>query len=224
MLIQELFESVSLQSTIKNIVALTADVTHQTYDKIKQELEKYATNRGGLTKGWKIVEGRHQSQWYQTYYWNKMENDLRDLIKQGGKKLPIIQTLLKNYEANFKAVEASLPEGLIEAGRILNVPELTRVGRVWMDDRKQYQDFILRLKRGEDASTQSKPLLRQPQPQTTSRETVVAQQQQSEQLVNFILGQVPKDVAGDIRNAIARSPNKLQALQAELTKRGIDLS
>lgn len=43
----------------------------------------------------------------------------------------------------------------------------------------------------------------------------------AEDMVNAILGSLPPRIAGDIRNAISRSPNRLQALQRELTARGI---
>lgn len=43
----------------------------------------------------------------------------------------------------------------------------------------------------------------------------------AEDMVNAILGSLPSRIAGDIRNAIARSPNKLQALQREMAARGI---
>ena len=42
-------------------------------------------------------------------------------------------------------------------------------------------------------------------------------------MVNDILRRLPKGVAGDIRNALAREPNKLYALQRELAARNIKI-
>jgi hypothetical protein len=47
------------------------------------------------------------------------------------------------------------------------------------------------------------------------------QQQQVDKIVNDVLKSLPSSIAGDIRNAIARSPNKLLALQQELKDRNI---
>lgn len=48
-----------------------------------------------------------------------------------------------------------------------------------------------------------------------------AQVSQSEDIVNQILSQLPSNVRGEVRNSVARSGNKLQALMKELEKRGI---
>lgn len=51
---------------------------------------------------------------------------------------------------------------------------------------------------------------------------VVSQQnQQVEQIINSVLGGLSPDVAGEIRRAIAKSDNKLGALQQEMKKRGL---
>ena len=63
-------------------------------------------------------------------------------------------------------------------------------------------------------STENKPAVKSATPQ---------QNVQAEQMINAILASLPGGIAGEIRNAIARSPNKLQALQAEIARRGITL-
>ena len=49
------------------------------------------------------------------------------------------------------------------------------------------------------------------------------QKVQIERLVNTVLSSLPRGVAGEIRNAIAKDPNKLVALQRELSKRDIKI-
>lgn len=57
---------------------------------------------------------------------------------------------------------------------------------------------------------------------TTKQPNVISQQnQQVEAIVNSVLKDLPSNVAGEIRNAIAKSDNKLAALQAEMKKRGL---
>ena len=58
---------------------------------------------------------------------------------------------------------------------------------------------------------------------TQQKATVGSQMSQVEQIVSNVLASLPPKVAGEIRNAISRSGNKLQALQQELTKRGIKM-
>lgn len=63
-------------------------------------------------------------------------------------------------------------------------------------------------------SKDTRPTIKQP--------SVMSQQnQQVEVIVNGILKDLPSNVAGEIRNAIAKSDNKLAALQAEMKKRGL---
>ena len=50
-----------------------------------------------------------------------------------------------------------------------------------------------------------------------------SQANQAEAMINDILNQVPANQRGDIRNAISKSSNRLQALVVELQKRGIKL-
>ena len=45
----------------------------------------------------------------------------------------------------------------------------------------------------------------------------------AEDVVNQVLADLPKEVRGEIRNAIAKSSNKIVALQMELAKRGIKI-
>lgn len=53
------------------------------------------------------------------------------------------------------------------------------------------------------------------------KQAASSQRSQAEDIVQQVLNSLPKNVAGEVRNAIARSDNKLLALQQELHKRGI---
>jgi hypothetical protein len=59
----------------------------------------------------------------------------------------------------------------------------------------------------------------------TPKSNAIGQQNaQVDSIINNVLGKVPKSIAGDIRNAIARAPNKLAALKAELDRHNINMA
>jgi len=60
--------------------------------------------------------------------------------------------------------------------------------------------------------------------QAPKSNAVGQQNAQVDSIINNVLGKVPKSIAGDIRNAIARAPNKLAALKAELDRHNINMA
>jgi hypothetical protein len=215
-------ESVSVDSAIKNIVA-TGDSIAKTYGDLKTMAEKWVYNNGTL-KGFHRNAAGVGKRWYDTFFWNKMENDLRTLLQKNPKAAAKIQDFL-NIEkddkghVSFTIIGRSLPRILNDVGEKMADENLKRFGANWFKRHKDYEDYLGRVEKevnDEEDDDDFSPAPKQPKDNVVGRQNAAA-----EDMVNQILKSIDKKVAGEIRNIIAREPNKLQALQKELAKRNI---
>jgi len=97
--------------------------------------------------------------------------------------------------------------------------DLKRFGANWFKRQKDYEDYLGRVEKevnDEEDDDDFSPAPKQPKDNVVGRQNAAA-----EDIVNQILKSIDKKAAGEIRNIIAREPNKLQALQKELAKRNI---
>ena len=219
-------ESISLNTTVK---ALTNDIGEpitSLYATLKKMAKQYHANHGDL-KGFGLAAAGVGSRWFQQYYVNKMQTDLYDLTRQS----PTHAAELKNFlrgkmvkdnlvmPKSFSDINKELPEILSRMGRKMGSEELTKNANAWIHNKQDYEDFIDKLLNGKDDdegySTSSTV-------DTPSKNALLGKQRNhAEEIVNDILRKLPAKVSGDIRNVIARAPNKLQALNQELQKRKI---
>jgi len=215
-------ESVSIDSAIKNIVA-TGDSVAKTYGDLKTMAEKWVYNNGTL-KGFHRNAAGVGKRWYDTFFWNKMENDLRTLLQKNPKAAAKIQDFL-NIEkddkghVSFNIIGRSLPRILNDVGEKMGNDDLKRFGANWFKRQKDYEDYLGRVEKevnDEEDDDDFSPAPKQPKDNVVGRQNAAA-----EDIVNQILKSIDKKAAGEIRNIIAREPNKLQALQKELAKRNI---
>jgi hypothetical protein len=132
-----------------------------------------------------------------------------------------LQQFLRGVEADgelemkrsFGNIANELPRILAKLGQHLNAPQLTKNANRWMQNKAAYEEYIANLELEDEYD--------EPVVAKSPKNPAIGQQRsQVEDIVNDVLSKLPKKIAGDIRNAIARSPNKLQALQAELKKYG----
>jgi hypothetical protein len=100
----------------------------------------------------------------------------------------------------------------------MNNKELKRFAAEWFRKHKDYEDYLGRVEAevNDEDDDDFTPAPKQPKDNVVGRQNAAA-----EDMVNQILRSIDKKAAGEIRNAIAREPNKLQALQRELNKRNI---
>jgi hypothetical protein len=214
-------ESTSLESTIKNIVTNGESIA-QLYEKLKVMAKRWVDNNGSL-KGYHRNAAGQSAQWFNNFYWNKMQGDLYDLTKQASKYAPPLLAFLKDASEdrerhiNFREISASLPSILQQIGTRMGNKELASFGANWNKRQQDYENYLARIEAEVDTDDDDG----YEEPKTPKDNTFGKQNVQADQIVNDILKNLPSKVAGDIRNAIARSPNKLQALQAELQKRGV---
>ena len=217
----ELAEGPSLPSTLKSITTNGEPIT-QLYGKLKAMAKRWVDNNGSL-KGFHRNAAGQSAQWFNNFYFNKLQNDLYALTTQVPKYAPPLIAFLKDASEgrerriNFTEISGSLPPILFNIGKRMKDESLTQFARSWKARKDEYDSYLSQLESevggGDDFDYPgAKP----------EKSKVPGQQNaQAEQIVNNVLSKLPKNVAGEIRNAIARAPNKIQALHQELTKRKI---
>ena len=214
---ESILESTSLESTLKSILTNSTYIV-QVYETLKSMAQKWANNNGNL-KGFHRNAAGVGSRWFEQFYFNKLQKELYDLSKQAPRYSAELVNFLKSAsegrKQSFTTISETLP-GILQSMAVrMDNPELERFAVNWDRRRADYLHYLNELV-DEDDNVPSKST----QPKTN----VVGQQNtQVEQIINDVLATLPKNVAGEVRNAIARSGNKLAALKQELDKRGISL-
>lgn len=214
-------EGPSLPSTLKSITTNGEPIT-QLYGKLKAMAKRWVENNGSL-KGFHRNAAGQSAQWFHNFYFDKLQADLYALSKQAPRyAVPLINYLKDASEdresrITFTEISRSLPPILFKMGKQMGDHSLTQFAYSWNSRREEYESYLVKLEAEADIDDEYD------EPEVKPEKSKVPGQQnaQAEQIVNDILAKLPKKVAGDIRNAIARAPNKLQALQQELAKRKI---
>jgi len=219
-------ESISLNTTVK---ALTNDIGEpitSLYATLKKMAKQYHANHGDL-KGFGLAAAGVGSRWFQQYYVNKMQTDLYDLTRQS----PTHAAELKNFlrgkmvkdsiviPKSFGEINKELPEILARMGTKMGAESLARNAKSWVHNKHDYEDFVDKLLMGKDDDDE------QHSDAASNVGDKIAllgkQRNHAEEIVNDVLRKLPSNISGEIRNAIARKPNKLLALQQELNNRNI---
>jgi hypothetical protein len=217
---ESLEEAISPEEAVRSIVS-TADSITKVYGDLKTMAEKWVYNNGSL-KGFHRNAAGVGKRWYDTFFWNKMDTDLRLLMAKNPKAAGKLRDFF-NIERDdkghisFTTIGRSLPRILNHVGEQMNNKELKRFAAEWFRKHKDYEDYLGRVEAEvNDDDDNFTPAPKQPKDNVVGRQNAAA-----EDMVNQILRSIDKKAAGEIRNAIARESNKLQALQRELAKRNI---
>ena len=220
-----LSESVSLKTTLDSIATDIGEPITNLYATLTFQLKKYASSRGNDVEGWILLAGGYTKRWYDNFYFNRLQKELYDLIKfapgatQGLKKF-----LAYNFNS-YSEIAKFLPDILVDLGRHFKHNGMTINARKWISSKNSYQTLLDSfIPDDEDEPTVDPRIAAHDKKEKAKMSAAAQQNQQVEAIINQVLMRLPKDVAGDVRNAIARSPNKLQALELELKKRNIKLS
>ena len=218
---QGVTEGTSIESTLRAVINDIGEPVTNVYDTMKFQAKKYMENHGELDRGFRMVAAGIGGRWVQSMYVGRLQNELYDLCKYNTRRTVELQQFLRGVEADgelemkrsFGNIANELPRILAKLGQHLNAPQLTKNANRWMQNKAAYEEYIANLELEDDYD--------EPAVAKSPKNLAIGQQRsQVEDIVNDILSKLPKKIAGDIRNAIARSPNKLQALQAELKKHG----
>lgn len=214
-------EGTSIESTLRAIITDIGEPITNVYDTMKFQAKKYMENHGELDRGFRMVAAGIGGRWVQSMYVGKLQNELYDLCKYNTRRTVELQQFLRGVETgdelemkrSFGSIAKDLPSILAKLGQYLDAPQLTKNANRWMQNKAAYEEYIANLELEDDYD--------EPAAVKAPKDTTIGQQRsQVEDIVNDVLSKLPKKIAGDIRNAIARAPNKLQALQAELKKHG----
>ena len=218
---KDIAEGTSIESTLRAVINDIGEPITNVYDTMKFQAKKYMENHGELDRGFRMVAAGIGGRWVQSMYVGRLQNELYDLCKYNTRRTVELKQFLRGVEADgelemkrsFGNIANELPRILAKLGQHLNAPQLTKNANRWMQNKAAYEEYIANLELEDDYD--------EPAVAKSPKNPAIGQQRsQVEDIVNDILSKLPKKIAGDIRNAIARSPNKLQALQAELKKYG----
>jgi len=205
-------EGPELKSTVRAITNDIGEPVLQLYATMKQMAKQFYANKGDL-KGFQMVAAGAAKRWYDTFYFNKLGKELRHLTQQSPQYAAPLNTFLSTLPSNFNSLAKELPDILLQIGTRLGDKELARKSQVWMQAREEYSNYLSDLEAQGDEDEYDEPAAKTP------KNTLPGQQNaQVDKIVNDILASLPKSISGDIRNAIARSPNKLQALKQEMNR------
>jgi hypothetical protein len=213
-------EGPSLPSTLKSITT-NGEPIAQLYGRLKAMASRWMDNNGRL-KGFHRNAAGQSAQWFNNFYFNNLQADLYALAKQAPKHAAPLLDFLKDASEdrenriNFTEISRSLPPILIRMGQKMGDEGLVRFATNWNARREDYESYLDSLEYQSDNDDTDEPVVKPEKNKISGQQNA-----QAEQIVNSVLAKLPKKISGEIRNAIARSPNKLQALHQELTKRNI---
>jgi hypothetical protein len=217
---KKLKESISYETTIRAIINELESI-RQLYVSLHAMADNWFNKFGTLKNGFHRNAAGRKKIWFENFYFGKMSRELHDLSRYVSKEGAV------NAEKNIKEILSNLTPSTVIidiiqitmlAGNTLKEQRLVNFSKSLSKIYSEYDDLIsdLDAKSDEDEDEQI---------QKPKKSNVAGQQNaQVEVIVNNILQELPANVRGEIRNAIARSPNKLQALQQELTRRNINLN
>ena len=208
-------EGPELTSTVRAVTNDISEPVLQLYTTLKNMAKQFQASKGDL-KGFQMIAAGASQRWYDNFYFNRLGKELHHLAQQSPRVASELRAFLSTLPKNFAEVSAKLPEILLQIGQKSNDRELARKAQVWINARTDYKRYLIELETGSDDDENDELVVKSP------KNPALGQQAgQADSIVNDILRKLSGKVAGDIRNAIARAPNKLQALQTELQKRGI---
>lgn len=211
-------EDISVGESIKNIVDILTTELPMLYRTLSKMAENYYDNHGTIDRGFRFISGGQKSKWYHDIFFKNLKPSLYKLHKSVPPQVGAGLGDFLEYtigEGTFSEIEGPLLNILGKVANLIKNRQLSAAVETAKSAVNKYHDLIDRLKYSD--SDNGEPAARQPKQQN-----VVSKQNASiEGIINDALSRIDKKQAGEIRNIVAKSANKLQTLQAEFTKRGI---
>jgi hypothetical protein len=215
MLIRDLFESPSLPSTLNAIATDLSTKILPLYRELDVMLDRML-DKTRCSNNFPFVGGSVKSRWMNDN-WNKFLFELFDLGRQSGTLGSYLLVYLnKTRPTKFNQLTEDLPPHLKRIAAANNDKRIENLCNSWLEanltlEQKIRDNWCADEDNAEiPAGSKSK-----------TKSTLPQQNVQAEKIVNDVLNKLPSGVAGDIRNALARSTNKIQDLMRELARRGI---
>lgn len=238
-------EGYSLESSVQSVASDIGAPVTQVYDALKESALRWLDGHDDLSK-WPYIASSVVTRTWWDKIWDPvvsakkgkasagLQGHLWDLSRQSGPAGRELSALLKQMitaRGNWGSLSSTLPPILDRIGRNVNSDLLVTRAKQWSKEHQEYQQFIddlandkikdLPAKKGKGKAEHPDQVEISPVKKGPS--LVAGQNVAVERLINDILSNLPSSVAGDIRQAIAKSGNKLSALQTEIAKRKISL-
>lgn len=210
-------EDISSNEATRNIADILTTQLPDLYRKLSKMAENYADNHGEIDKGFRFIAGGQRAAWYNDVFFKHLKPSLYTLTK---KLHPSVTADLKEFLNNMieiksmAAIENQLPDILIDIGRATKNKQITDAAVSAKSAYEGYLKYIEKLNSGADEEPAAKQKEKQPN-------IVSAQNTEVERIVNDVLSRIDRNSAGEIRNVLARSDNKLATLQQELSRRNL---
>jgi hypothetical protein len=221
----ELRENVSFESSIKIVVDILTTELPELYRRLGKMAENYSSNHGEIDKGFNFIAGGIKSTWYNDVVIKSLRPSLYNLLKHTPKQHRHLLDVFLNAtigQGSMSSIEHSLIPALGKLGVALKSQKLQQASSAAKNSVNNFYNLIERLNNeyynsdvdGDIDSENDVPA----EPNVIGQQNIAV-----DGIINDVLSRIDRRVAGEIRNAIARSDNKLAALQQELRRRGINL-
>ena len=218
-----LAEATELGSTIRTITNDIGTPIIDMFGRLKYSVSRAADNNGldskGNIRGLGLIIGGETGRWINTYYVGRLENELYDLVRYAPNKTAKLKQFLMIAENKFKVISSNLPEILLQVAESIKDKNLYNNAKAWIDARDEFGEFIGKVT-AEAASYGETGY--DTTPTIAPKDNIVGQQNANvESIINDVLSRIDRRQAGEIRNIVAKSSNKLATLQQELARRNI---
>jgi hypothetical protein len=216
-LFEILRENTSSEAAVKIIVDVLSTQLPHLYRRLMKMADTFSDNHGGLGRKFNFITGGPKSEFYKNVYFKDLNPALHTFLKSLNRNDGIeLKEFLSKYAGSGKF--GIINELIVILGNISRSTNNKKLGNgvsAAKNAVRNYQEYLDKLELdNEDDEESDEKILKQP--------NIVGQQNASvEDIINDALSRVHKNQAGEIRNIIAKSDNKLMALQKEFTKRGI---
>jgi hypothetical protein len=236
-------EAFSLQNTMASVAADIGNTVTDTFDALKKSGDTWMGSHDSI-KGWGFVAAGVETRVWWDRVWaplttpkkgssktnTGLQGELYDLSRQSGKIGKPLADLLHDMivnRGNFVGLSRKLPPILIAIGKAHGGESLVARAKSWQDDLRDFEKWMAELESDAPKTSgrkdRSAPVAVEPEPTPRMPSAIPGQNAAAEKIVSDILRTLPSGIAGDIRQSIAKSQNKIQALQAELSRRGIKI-
>jgi len=228
-------ESVSYESAMNSIKGDIGSPIRQLYNDLTQAANKYFSDADtlmivdGKTGAWGLIKGGVTGRWRERFWTKSLYPNLKALCgyrkrncEELSKYLSALNAQDYNERMKFKNIEDNLPGILSRLATSLKDKRLYELAQNWDKESNKLKQEVERLISVHYAYAKKHYNQDQDNSKKTAQVTG-AQSSQAETVINQVLKDLPKKVAGEIRGNIAKSANKLAALSKELEKRGIKM-
>jgi len=231
------FESVSLPSTLKIVASSIGNPVTAVYAQLNELAQRWSEKHNNMRGFFRLIEPGVESRWFDQQG-SELVSHLHHLADQApSQAAAALRSFLRDVDQmSFRQMASKLTPILIQIARDCNSEHLQRNAQEWRKQEMEYEQDLAEYAKYAESDYKQSPMKKGAGPSMSDtrstkvdlaaaerRAELARQRSQAEDMVNDILRRLPKGVAGDIRNALAREPNKLYALQRELAARNITI-